>query len=155
MLRALLNALVDELPSEPVHASIGANHLAGWEPVLRDCHGNADRWVVAHPGDTPVRVWLHEPFTDQPHRFVAHSLVRTAPGALIDVTLPAGPQLLRFLTHAGQSGFFLVPALSPALPRAGRTCDYLDEFLIVLVDDASLEDAGAGKRAVGLPEEIA
>lgn len=156
LVRALLNALADQLYDVPVHASTSASQLTGWEPVPADCHGNADRWVAAHPGDTAVRGWLHEPFADQPHRFVAHSLVRTTTGALVDVTLPAGPQPLRFLTHPGSDSdffsFLRCPLPFPVL--AAPVADF-DEFLIVPFDDASADDGGGENRTAGLPEDIA
>jgi hypothetical protein len=55
----------------------------------------------------------------------------------------------------GRADFFSFLRCPQPFHVLAATCDYLDEFLIGLVDGASVEDAGAGKRAVGLPEDIA
>ncbi|MDT8840218.1 hypothetical protein ParKJ_22605 [Paraburkholderia fungorum] len=156
MLRALLNALVDQLPGGPVYASTGASQLPGWKPVPADCHGNADRWVAAHLGDVAVRGWLHEPFADLPHRFVAHSLVRTAAGALIDVTLSARPQSLRFLEHPGSDADFFSFLRCPLpFPVLAPPVAVVDEFLIVARDDSPNAEAAAAPYATGFPEDMA
>ena len=156
MLRALLNALVDQLPGGPVYASTGASELPGWKPVPADCHGNADRWVAAHPGDVAVRGWLHEPFVDQPHRFVAHSLVRTAAGALIDVTLSAYPQPLRFLAHQGSDAYFFTFLSGPLpFPVLAPPVAVEDEFPIIPGDDSPNAEAAAAPFDAGFPEDVA
>ncbi|MGF6766260.1 hypothetical protein P3T24_006606 [Paraburkholderia sp. GAS33] len=66
-------------------------------------------------GSTPtvLRGWLldteDDPDTHSPYRFLAHSVVLTARGNLIDVTLPATERSRRFLVHPyGICGFFAV-----------------------------------------------
>ncbi|CAJ6621418.1 Uncharacterised protein [Burkholderia pseudomallei] len=109
-----------------------ANLLPDWMPNRAACHDNADAWVARHPADAVVRGWLYQrldplPEGDQ-HIFVAHSVIRTGAGDLIDVTLSENQPTGRFLSHPQDVvGFFalLLNPISPKEfkviePRAGR-----------------------------------
>lgn len=106
----LLETLIEKLSrGDLVSISRGAGDLRGWQPKKNDCHNNAARWVAEHPGDTVMRGWLHDPRGMQRNWFVAHSVIRTAAGEIIDVTLDACPQKhLRFFPHPGPVDFFVI-----------------------------------------------
>ena len=85
-----------------------------WRPVPGQCHDNVDRWVLLHEGDRPQRGWLHQPFADLPYRFVAHSVVLTRSGNLLDVTLGPSATPYRFLPHPRDTvGFFALLIARP------------------------------------------
>ena len=92
LVRALLDALVDRLQAAPVFAARRSDQIPSWDPVPAACHADVDRWIESHPADMAVRGWLHEPFDGLEHRFVAHSIVRSSDGELIDVTLLVQPK---------------------------------------------------------------
>jgi hypothetical protein len=80
-------------------------------PEKTFCHDLADRWVSTHKGDIVLRGWLldaeGDPDAGAPYRFVAHSVVLTARGNMIDVTLPSTERSRRFLAHPyNMCGFF-------------------------------------------------
>jgi hypothetical protein len=106
----LLKTLKEMLSSNGlVYISRGKSDLLGWQPKKNNCHDNAGRWVAEHPGDTVMHGWLHDPREMQRDWFLAHSVVRTAAGEIIDVTLDACPQKqLRFLPHPGPVDFFAI-----------------------------------------------
>lgn len=106
LVRALLDALVDQLQAAPVFAARRGDQIPSWDPVPAACHANVDRWITSHPADAAVRGWLHEPFVGLEHRFVAHSVVRSRDGELVDVTLSAGQSTLRFIEHRGSERDF-------------------------------------------------
>jgi hypothetical protein len=118
-----------------VYAVPRADELPAWHPVAGECHDNADAWVAAHPGDAVRRGWLYQRLDRLPeglmHVFVAHSVVLTSAGALIDVTLGSLEPTGRFLQHpddvGGFFGLLLNPVASPkefkvleAWPREDR-----------------------------------
>lgn len=98
---ALMNkvwrALVDAV-QQPVENVLPADYPA-WHPMPADCHLNARRWCASYPDFTITRGWLHEPFADSPHRFVAHTIVRSRDGAFRDVTFGQKDARLRFVVH--------------------------------------------------------
>ncbi|WP_186157268.1 hypothetical protein [Burkholderia gladioli] len=99
--RALMNkvwcALVDAV-QQPAVSVLPADYPA-WHPMPADCHLNARRWCASYPDFTITRGWLHEPFADNPHRFVAHTIVQSRDGAFRDVTLGQNDARLRFVEH--------------------------------------------------------
>ncbi|AIV73730.1 hypothetical protein X994_6523 (plasmid) [Burkholderia pseudomallei] len=103
-----------------MYATPRADELPAWHPVAGECHDNADAWVAAHPGDTLLRGWLYQRLDRLPeglmHVFVAHSVVRTRDGALIDVTLRSLEPTGRFLQHPDDVGGFFGFLLNPASP---------------------------------------
>jgi hypothetical protein len=150
LVHALLRTLIDQLRAAPVYVPMRDDELPGWTPVPADCHGNVDRWCALHPGDTAVRGWLHEPFAGQRHRFLAHSVVLTTAGELLDVTLRADTPPLRFLGHPGPEADFFAFLRCPypfhelAQPLAG-----MGEFPWVPPDDSPTAEPGV----TGFPEE--
>ncbi|WDD90313.1 hypothetical protein Bsp3421_000138 (plasmid) [Burkholderia sp. FERM BP-3421] len=84
-----------------------ADRLPNWAPRPGQCHAQVARWIAAHPDDHAVRGWLADGEGSGLQRFVAHSLVRTARGALLDVAFPtpAYPQI--FIPHPAAAGDFL------------------------------------------------
>ncbi|WP_155625170.1 hypothetical protein [Burkholderia vietnamiensis] len=73
--------------------------------------------MQAHPGDTAVRGWITDVCFDDSIRWAAHSLVRTAAGALLDVTYAAPGYPQHFVEHPAVAGDFLVLVLGePPLP---------------------------------------
>jgi hypothetical protein len=106
--RELLAKLDSEQADFPM---LRGGQLPGFHTVPNQCHDNADRWVNDHPGDLVLRGWLldaeGDPDTHSPYRFIAHSVVLTALGRMIDITLPASERPRRFLVHPyGICGFF-------------------------------------------------
>ncbi|NIE81928.1 MULTISPECIES: hypothetical protein [unclassified Burkholderia] len=99
--RALMNkvwrALVDAV-QQPALSVLPADYPA-WHPMPADCHLNARRWCASYADFTIMRGWLHEPFADNPHRFVAHTIVQSRDGAFRDVTLGQKDARLRFVEH--------------------------------------------------------
>jgi hypothetical protein len=94
------------------------DQLPGFHPVPSQCHDNADRWVNANPGDLVLRGWLvdgeGDPDTFSPYRFVAHSVVLTTLGNMIDVTLPSTERVRRFIVHPYEvCGFFAILCSPP------------------------------------------
>lgn len=93
------------------------------KPPQTFCHDLADRWASAHKGDVVLRGWLldaeADPDTYRPYRFIAHSVVLTARGNLIDVTLPATERSRRFVAHpydvCGFFGILCSPPLANTL----------------------------------------
>jgi hypothetical protein len=67
------------------------------------CHENALAYVLTTPGSTIIRGWLIEEFGGW-NRFVAHSVVQTADGTLVDPT----PTRARceFIPHDGDEDDF-------------------------------------------------
>lgn len=105
-----LRAGGEKLPS----ADRYADEIAGWEAERSLCHDGVDRWLLTHPGDQPVRGWLLDGGMDGTYRFVAHSMVRTKAGELLDVTLPRCASPRRFIEHpAGVGGFFALLCVNP------------------------------------------
>jgi hypothetical protein len=86
LVQVLPDILVDRLRTEPKYTSSGSDQLPDWNPVPAECHGNADRWAVAHPSDIACVAGCASRST-RLHRFVAHSMVRTGAGTLIDACL--------------------------------------------------------------------
>ncbi|WP_323123793.1 hypothetical protein [Burkholderia alba] len=113
-LAARLTQLLDE-PAK--YAVLRADELTNWQPVGAECHDNADAWVAAHPGDAVRRGWLYQRLDPLPegrmHVFVAHSVVLTATGDLIGVTLGSLEPTGRFLQHPDDFGGFFGLLLNP------------------------------------------
>lgn len=98
-----------------------ADVFPNWTPHPAECHDNADAWLARRPADEVVRGWMYQRMDRLPegdvHVFVAHSVIRTAAGELIDVTLPRLAPAGRFLRHPREiCGFFAV-LLSPLAPK--------------------------------------
>jgi hypothetical protein len=140
--RALLNALVDQLQAAPVFAALRGDQLPSWDPIPAACHANADRWIASHPADVAVRGWLHEPFVGLAHRFVAHSVVRTATGDLVDVTLSARQGKLRFIAHPGSERDFFALLHGPhPFHELAEPIPGMDEILFNTPADLSVAEA--------------
>lgn len=67
------------------------------------CHQNCARWAEAHPGDRVIRGWLDSSYQILPptRQFSAHSVIETAGGDLLDVTLRSSEAQHHFLRHEG------------------------------------------------------
>ncbi|MBR8146243.1 hypothetical protein KDW46_28230 [Burkholderia vietnamiensis] len=89
----------------------GAGALAHWPPNPHRCHEQVARWLQSHPGDTPVRGWLVDGGDGAQQRFVSHSLVRSASGALLDVAFARPAYVQRFIEHPAAAGDFLALVL--------------------------------------------
>jgi len=64
------------------------------------CHDNVRLWIKDHPGDARAFGWLTdrtEEASSSRVRFVAHSIVLTAAGEYLDVTMACGEAELPFL----------------------------------------------------------
>jgi hypothetical protein len=57
----------------------------GWEPEPRNCHDNVARVVAENEGFTAVHGWYVSDLGDC-FSFIAHSVVQTAEGELVNVT---------------------------------------------------------------------
>jgi hypothetical protein len=82
--------------------------LDGWKPEEQDCHGNVTHWVLGQLGReecTAVRGWLYlERSMRGCPSFVAHSVVETADGKLIDITPSRAKKRHPFIRHKGRAG---------------------------------------------------
>ncbi|EHS51478.1 hypothetical protein PDO_1869 [Rhizobium sp. PDO1-076] len=78
-----------------VYDMSNVSSLIEWGCIEGKCHENASRYVASFVGATLVEGWLRI----HPNRWVKHSMVRTAEGSLVDVTLKNGtaPQ---FVIHS-------------------------------------------------------
>lgn len=142
LVRALLNALIDQLQAAPVFAALRGDQIPSWDPVPAACHANIDRWIESHPADVAVRGWLHEPFVGLAHRFVAHSVVRTATGDLVDVTLSARQSKLRFIAHPGsERDFFALLHCPHPFHELAESIPDIDEILFNTPADLSVAEA--------------
>jgi hypothetical protein len=121
---ALGTALLARLDTEQADfAMLCGDQLPGFHPVPNQCHDNADRWVHDHRGDLVLRGWLldagGDPDTHRPYRFVAHSVVLTTLGRMLDVTLPSIERPRRLLVHpynvCGFFGILCSPPLANSL----------------------------------------
>jgi hypothetical protein len=109
-LRTIMQRGFDALPS----ADLCADEVPDWHPPSTLCHDCADVWILARSGDRPVRGWLLDGAMGSRCRFVAHSMVRTSDGALVDVTLARAPYERRFIEHpADVAGFFALLCANP------------------------------------------
>ncbi|WP_395943316.1 hypothetical protein [Brevundimonas sp.] len=73
----------------------------GWRPEPGHCHENARRWVEANPTYVVVHGRLNargETFENR-LRFHSHSIVRSADGELLDITLSKGAPQYTFIPH--------------------------------------------------------
>lgn len=89
----------------------GTGALAHWPPNPHHCHEQVARWLQSHPGDTPIRGWLADGGDGAQQRFVSHSLIRSASGALLDVAFAQPPYVQRFIEHPAAAGDFLALVL--------------------------------------------
>lgn len=114
---ALQAALADQLRDDVDQLTFAdryADDLQGWHADLSRCHDNVDRWLLAHPGDQPVRGWLLECQLGTSYRLAAHSMVRTQKGELLDVTLPRSECQRPFIAHpVSVGGFFALLCSNP------------------------------------------
>ena len=75
-----------------------------WRPQPKQCHDNVTRVVLENDGYTAIRGWL---FIDcrpsgSPHvRFLAHSVIETPDGRVLDITPTPVPQKHPFIRHNG------------------------------------------------------
>ncbi|MBR7964590.1 hypothetical protein [Burkholderia latens] len=98
---AIADNFADALPIDGY-----ADSLPDWAPRRNHCHDQVMRWLLLHPADQAVRGWMPECQLGNDVRFVAHSLVRTASGKLIDVAFPP-PEFERpFIEHPPAAGDF-------------------------------------------------
>lgn len=137
---ALATVLLTRLDTEQADfPMLRGDQLPGFHPVPNQCHDNADRWVNANRGDLVLRGWLLDAEGDadtySPYRFVAHSVVLTTLGNMIDVTLPSTERARRFIVHPYEvCGFFAI-LCSPPLANT------LQVFVTPPADDLPAGDA--------------
>ncbi len=101
--------------------------LDNWQPQPNHCHSNALILEIYGEGYTAVHGWLLIDFggTKDFVRFIAHSMVMTARGQLLDVTpTPPGVPLYPFLA-ANLSDIEYEAVLDTLLKKYGTT-EYLD-----------------------------
>lgn len=115
-LAAVKMALANEIARDYANAlSIdhyaGASALANWPPNPHRCHEQVARWLQSHPGDAPIRGWLADGGDGAQKRFVSHSLVRSASGALLDVAFAQPSHVQRFIEHPAAAGDFFAVVL--------------------------------------------
>lgn len=96
-----LRAGADALPQ----ATYCANEIPGWVAAGL-CHDCIDRWLANHPGDRAIRGWLIDGEAAGAYRVVAHSMIRSGAGELLDVTLARAAVDRRFIEHPAQAGGF-------------------------------------------------
>ncbi|KVV07344.1 hypothetical protein WK77_16275 [Burkholderia ubonensis] len=133
VMRRLGVRLLDMLHAErAVTAAPKANLFPDWKPHPSECHDNADAWVVMHPADTVVRGWMYQRVDRLPegvqHVFLAHSVIRTVGGELIDVTLSQDEAAGRFLCHPNEIGGFFALLLNPASPKEFKVIERRSGF---------------------------
>lgn len=97
----------------------------GTAPRPNDCHANTARWSAQDGDLVPAHGWLIEADDGHFARFVAHSLLRSGDGALVEIT-PLGQARPRFLEHEGAVAefFALLPrnnSITWPLPQAGTS----------------------------------
>ena len=70
-----------------------------WQPDPNDCHNNVTVFCRQNPGFTPVRGWLYFDFRGQEVfvKFLAHSVVKTPEGNLVDITPSKRRQAYQYL----------------------------------------------------------
>tara|TARA_R110002020_G_scaffold198564_2_gene399723 strand:+ start:3260 stop:3643 length:384 start_codon:yes stop_codon:yes gene_type:complete len=94
--------------SEVCDQSIAA-HLDKADYPAGHCHQNAKNYALRHPGATIVQGWLWV----YGHAWVRHSVIRTAEGRLVDVTLgPGNPWIFvshQMIAHLCDVGFSSMP----------------------------------------------
>jgi hypothetical protein len=115
---SLGSALLAKLNAEQADFAQLCGSVSPDRPQKTFCHDLADRWVSMHKGDLVLRGWLldaeGDADTGAPYRFVAHSVVLTARGDMIDVTLPKTERSRRFLAHPyNVCGFFGILSSPP------------------------------------------
>lgn len=94
-----------------------ADSLPGWSPRPNFCHDQVMLWLLLNPADQAVRGWMPECQLGHDVRFVAHSLVRTACGKLLDVAFPAPAVKRPFIEHPPEAGdFFALVCGMPPMP---------------------------------------
>jgi hypothetical protein len=135
--KALLALLESARPADQQ-----GDRLAGWKPARGECHDNVDRWVALYPEARAVRGWRHEPFEGLGHRFVAHSVVRSSDGELVDVTLSASQGPRRFIEHPGsERDFFAFLRCPRPFHELVETIPGIDEIPFNTAAELSVADA--------------
>jgi hypothetical protein len=91
-----------------VHVGIGDGSAPDdWKPAPHFCHANVELWVMRSPEYTIVRGWVvfdqsSNPFVpDARFHFVAHSVIATPEGRLLDITPSGVTQPYPFIRHPG------------------------------------------------------
>lgn len=60
---------------------------ADWVPAPNQCHDNVSEWTGRHPEFEIVQGWLCFELATEPYaRFVAHSVVSSVGGGMMDIT---------------------------------------------------------------------
>jgi hypothetical protein len=83
-----------------------------WRPAPRCCHANVETWVMRSPQYAIVRGWVVFDQTDERlvprprFHFVAHSVIRTPDGKLLDITPSDISQSYPFICHPGKNDEF-------------------------------------------------
>jgi len=80
-----------------------------WLPEPNQCHRNVTQWCDWHPNQKAVRGWWVADYLEIPpgfYRFLAHSVVETETGDLIDLTPNPAPWRYPFLRHDQTDGDF-------------------------------------------------
>jgi hypothetical protein len=103
---ALTNAIKDDFASA-LAIDRYAETLPDWRPKPNHCHEQVALWCGLHPGDKPVRGWVLDGDLLVAYHFVAHSLVRTVDGELLDVAFPTPDRSQTFIEHPATAGDFL------------------------------------------------
>ncbi|RQZ31759.1 hypothetical protein DIE14_02310 [Burkholderia sp. Bp9017] len=109
---AIARRFVDALPIDRY-----ADSLPGWSPRPNHCHDQVMLWLRLHPADQAVRGWMPDGLLVDHVQFVAHSLVRTTSGKLIDVAFPTPQHVRLFIEHPPEAGdFFALIHGEPPMP---------------------------------------
>ena len=122
-IEALRAALADQLHMGIEHlpcADRYADDLPTWQAEVARCHDNVDRWLLAHPGDQPVRGGLIQYEMGESFSLAAHSMGRNLAGELLDVTLEREVSPRRFIEHPAAIGFFFCTAMWTITPSHGH-----------------------------------
>lgn len=109
MLRAEYEASICQRLPQATHVRFRKESLGDWQPKVRECHSNVDRWVEANPGDTAVRGWVTYKDFGVVIVLTAHSVVRGADEQLFDITPLENEyyrKTMRFIPHLGDEQVF-------------------------------------------------
>lgn len=91
-----------------------ANELPDWEGWPNHCHAQVAWWLQWHAGDVAVRGWLLDGSGGDQVHLVAHSLVRTVAGEVVDVAFDVSPHEQTFFEHPPAAGDFEMLLKSPS-----------------------------------------
>jgi len=115
-LQALAKRLY-ERRHEGVFVSPAAMSSADWQPKPNRCHWNVGMYLKRYPQHRAVRGWLYDGTEDGVARFIAHSVIETAQGDLVDITPIISPVRFAFIRHEGLEAEFLEMVKGEKSPR--------------------------------------